>query len=97
MLGLTSFLTTLVSRRIDEREDRIPSRIMVAECLCKGCIINGHEDLKYNSVPVLTTFKVLQKTVCPGNSQHYQVTVDSVTIPVACTCVLPRQIVEYHG
>ncbi|KAJ7994478.1 hypothetical protein DPEC_G00249670 [Dallia pectoralis] len=80
--------------RIDEREDRFPGRIMVAECLCKGCIVNGHEDLTYNSVPVRATFKVLRKTVCPGNPDQYQVTVDSVTIPVACTCVTPRQRVE---
>uniref|UniRef100_A0A673VZ39 Interleukin 17C n=1 Tax=Salmo trutta TaxID=8032 RepID=A0A673VZ39_SALTR len=72
------------------REDRIPSKIMVAECLYEGCIINKHEDMEYNSVPVLATFTVLQKTVCPGNPQHYLVTVDSVTFPVACTCVVPR-------
>ncbi|XP_055770287.1 interleukin-17C-like [Salvelinus fontinalis] len=79
--------------RIDERENRIPSKIMVAECLYTGCIINKHEDMTYNSVPVLATFTVLQKTVCPDNPRHYLVTVNVVTIPVACTCVVPRQMI----
>uniref|UniRef100_A0A4W5M1G4 Interleukin 17c n=1 Tax=Hucho hucho TaxID=62062 RepID=A0A4W5M1G4_9TELE len=83
--------------RIDEREDRIPAKIMVAECLYEGCILNKHEDMNYNSVPVLTTFKVLQKTACPGNPGHYLMTVDSVTIPVACTCVVPRLMISSLG
>uniref|UniRef100_A0A8K9X8M5 Interleukin-17C n=2 Tax=Oncorhynchus mykiss TaxID=8022 RepID=A0A8K9X8M5_ONCMY len=83
--------------RIDEREDRIPAKILVAECLYEGCIVNKHEDKTYNSVPVLATITVLQKTVCPGNPRHYLVTVDSVTIPVACTCVVPRQMISSLG
>ena len=89
--------TTLLSYRIDEREDRIPAKILVAECLYEGCIVNKHEDKTYNSVPVLATITVLQKTVCPGNPRHYLVTVDSVTIPVACTCVVPRQMISSLG
>uniref|UniRef100_A0AAZ3NWL8 Interleukin-17C n=2 Tax=Oncorhynchus tshawytscha TaxID=74940 RepID=A0AAZ3NWL8_ONCTS len=72
---------------------RIPAKILVAECLYEGCIVNKHEDKTYNSVPVLATITVLQKTVCPGNPRHYLVTVDSVTIPVACTCVVPRKMI----
>ncbi|KAK6294049.1 hypothetical protein J4Q44_G00348790 [Coregonus suidteri] len=50
-----------------EREERrgFPAKIMVAECLCEGCIINKHEDMKRNSVPVSATFKALQKTSVP--------------------------------
>ncbi|KAJ8281216.1 hypothetical protein GJAV_G00064920 [Gymnothorax javanicus] len=39
--------------RNNHDEDRYPSEIPVAECLCEGCIINGKENRSYNSVLVM--------------------------------------------
>ena len=65
-------------------------KIAIAECLCDGCIINKQEDISYNSVPVNVSLRVLKMILCPNNPQQYLIKAHYVTIPVACTCVVPR-------
>nr|XP_046252536.1 interleukin-17C-like [Scatophagus argus] len=74
----------------DRDNNRFPPVINVAECLCRGCIINQREELSYNSVPVYTTLMVLRKTRCPSDSSKYEVKKDFIRVPVACTCAVPK-------
>lgn len=69
---------------------RFPQEIAVAKCLCQGCIINQHEDLNYNSVPVFAPLKVLRKTRCQDDPSKYVVTKAFIKVPVACTCAVPK-------
>ncbi|KAL4657091.1 interleukin-17C-like [Arapaima gigas] len=77
--------------RIDRDEDRYPSVMAVAECLCEGCIINGVEDTTYNSVPVTQVKKVLRRLRCSTDPDRYYLKTAFVEVAVACTCVIPRQ------
>ncbi|XP_071345763.1 interleukin-17C-like isoform X2 [Trachinotus anak] len=70
--------------------DRFPHEIAFAECLCQGCIINHHEDLSYNSVPVFAQMMVMKKSRCPSNQNKYRLKKDFIRVPVACTCAVPR-------
>ncbi|XP_029354427.1 interleukin-17C-like [Echeneis naucrates] len=67
---------------------RIPHDIAFAECLCNGCIINQHEDMRYNSVPVTVQMMVLKKIDC--HKSKYMLQRDFIKVPVACTCVVPK-------
>ncbi|KAL0968206.1 hypothetical protein UPYG_G00263830 [Umbra pygmaea] len=82
---------------IDTEEGRFPKEIVVAECLCKGCIINnrsGHqvEDHNYNSVPIMQSKVVLTKTQCSTDPEKYSFTKSFIQVPIACTCVRYRSI-----
>uniref|UniRef100_A0A8C9SM46 Interleukin-17C-like n=2 Tax=Scleropages formosus TaxID=113540 RepID=A0A8C9SM46_SCLFO len=77
--------------RIDYDEDRYPKSVAVAVCLCEGCIINGTEDTSYNSVPVRQVRRVLRRVRCPLNSTRYSLKTSLMEVPVACTCVIPKQ------
>uniref|UniRef100_A0A3P8V1J1 Uncharacterized protein n=1 Tax=Cynoglossus semilaevis TaxID=244447 RepID=A0A3P8V1J1_CYNSE len=76
--------------RVDSDENRVPRVIAFAECLCQGCIVNRHEDLGYNSVPIMVWKKVLRKIPCPTDKDKYTVTRETVEVPVACACVKPN-------
>ncbi|XP_068597543.1 interleukin-17C-like [Brachionichthys hirsutus] len=77
---------------INRDVDRIPHEIAFAECICQGCIINQHEDLKYNSVPVFAPLMVLKKTRCGNDPSKYEVKNDFINVPLACTCVVPKYV-----
>lgn len=79
-----------LSFRVDSDENRVPRVIAFAECLCQGCIVNRHEDLGYNSVPIMVWKKVLRKIPCPTDKDKYTVTRETVEVPVACACVKPN-------
>uniref|UniRef100_A0A3Q2XWI3 Interleukin 17c n=1 Tax=Hippocampus comes TaxID=109280 RepID=A0A3Q2XWI3_HIPCM len=75
------------------RDDRMfPHEIVVAECLCQGCIINQREEQNYNSVPVFAPLMVLRKDQCPSDPNKYILKKVLIKIPVACTCVVPKVI-----
>ncbi|CAK6979159.1 interleukin-25-like [Scomber scombrus] len=74
---------------IDTDNNRIPHEIAVAECLCRGCIINQREEHDYNSVPVQPPLMVLRKSRCPHNPDKYVFKTEFILITVACTCVVP--------
>uniref|UniRef100_A0A8D0GQN4 Interleukin 17C n=1 Tax=Sphenodon punctatus TaxID=8508 RepID=A0A8D0GQN4_SPHPU len=80
--------------RIDEDEDRYPRKLAFAECLCSGCIDvkTGRETTSLNSVPVHQTMMVLRRKPCPRNPSPgtFAFEVEYITVPVACTCALPR-------
>ncbi|XP_066540558.1 interleukin-17C [Hoplias malabaricus] len=69
----------------------IPQTYDVAECLCSGCIINGEENTDYNSVPVTRSVLFLKKVPCTTDPQKYSLDYEYKTLPVACTCVVPKQ------
>ncbi|XP_020311619.1 interleukin-17C-like [Oncorhynchus tshawytscha] len=81
---------------IDSVEGRFPEKIVVAECLCEGCLIikgpghHGAQHHAYNSVPIEQTQMVLMKTVCLNNPEKYSLTSHFVKVPIACTCVRSR-------
>ncbi|KAK3570446.1 hypothetical protein QTP86_019312 [Hemibagrus guttatus] len=77
--------------RLETDHDMIPSVYEVAECLCSGCIINGSENTDYNSVPVMHRVMFLKKVSCPSDPEKYSLDVVYKTVPVACTCVVPKQ------
>ncbi|MEQ2248516.1 hypothetical protein ILYODFUR_019858 [Ilyodon furcidens] len=74
---------------VDQDDERIPSQISVARCLCEGCIINLREDPSYNSVKVCAQMMVLRRKPCPNDAKKYVVKKELITVPVACTCVKP--------
>ncbi|KAE8608857.1 hypothetical protein XENTR_v10011634 [Xenopus tropicalis] len=80
------------SYRIDFDENRYPQKLAFAQCLCKGCINaeTGKDDASLNSVSVEQTMLVLRKTRCSENSSRYMFELDYIKVPVACTCVIPR-------
>ncbi|XP_028814596.1 interleukin-17C [Denticeps clupeoides] len=73
--------------RVDYNSARRPERIVVAECLCDGCIIHGEHDTGYNSVPVRRTMLVLWAEPCGGGGLTYAAR--EIEVAVACTCVVP--------
>uniref|UniRef100_A0A8D2ZL94 Interleukin-17C n=1 Tax=Scophthalmus maximus TaxID=52904 RepID=A0A8D2ZL94_SCOMX len=76
--------------RTNRDPDRFPPYIVFAECLCRGCVIDRREDLSYNSVPVMVLLTVLRRTRCPGEQNKDLVQKEVISVPVACTCVLPE-------
>ncbi|NXH22809.1 IL17C protein, partial [Bucco capensis] len=80
--------------RIDEDEERIPRQLAFAECLCSGCVDvkSGRESSSLNSVLIHQNMLVLRRKPCPRPAAQGLVTfeVDSIRVPVGCTCVLPR-------
>nr|AUG89996.1 interleukin-17C2 [Larimichthys crocea] len=79
--------------RLNREDDRFPRDIFFAECVCDGCIIDGHKiDLNYNSVRVNASLMVLRKISCPGYHDKYKVRKEIISVPVACTCVMPKVI-----
>ncbi|KPP71090.1 interleukin-17C-like [Scleropages formosus] len=79
------------NRSISPWRYRYPKSVAVAVCLCEGCIINGTEDTSYNSVPVRQVRRVLRRVRCPLNSTRYSLKTSLMEVPVACTCVIPKQ------
>ncbi|KAM3625510.1 uncharacterized protein V6R79_013214 [Siganus canaliculatus] len=77
---------------LNRDEDRFPAEITFANCLCEGCIINHHEDLSYNSVPVSALVVVLRKSRCHDYPDKYVVKKHFIKVPVACTCAVPKYI-----
>ncbi|KAM7424691.1 hypothetical protein PAMA_000851 [Pampus argenteus] len=77
---------------LKRNDSRSPHEFTVAECLCKGCIINQDENMTYNSVPVFAQQLFLIKSRCPHNPNEYNVEREFITIPVACTCVVPNSV-----
>ncbi|XP_067276499.1 interleukin-17C [Pseudorasbora parva] len=71
--------------------DMYPKSYEEAKCLCDGCIINGVENMTYNSVPVKKSRLFLKKVPCPLDPTKYSVEFENVLVTVACTCVVPRQ------
>lgn len=53
-------------------------------------MINKAEDHTYNSVEVNVRMMVLYKSQCAHNPKKYKVTVDWITVAVACTCARPK-------
>ncbi|XP_072322878.1 interleukin-17C [Scyliorhinus torazame] len=78
--------------RIDHDENRYPPKLAFAHCLCDGCIDaeTGEETLSLNSVPLEQTMLVLQRQTCPGHPGWYSFNLMYIKVPIACTCVLPR-------
>ncbi|NXW58066.1 IL17C protein, partial [Eurystomus gularis] len=80
--------------RIDEDENRYPRKLAFAECLCSGCVDvkTGRETTALNSVAIHQNMLVLRRKPCPRPAAHGLVTfeLDSIRVPVGCTCVLPR-------
>ncbi|KAG7483473.1 interleukin-17C-like [Solea senegalensis] len=82
--------------KVDRDVDRIPPNMGFAECLCRGCVVNQREDLSYNSVPVTVQVTVLRRKQCPTNKHNkhnkhkYLLTIESIKVPVACMCVVPK-------
>lgn len=70
-------------------DSRYPRGITFAECLCKGCIIDGREVNDYNSVEVRAPMVVLIKTKCK-DADTYRVQKTRIEVPVGCTCVRPK-------
>ncbi|XP_026783442.1 interleukin-17C [Pangasianodon hypophthalmus] len=77
--------------RVETAHDLIPSVYEVAECLCSGCIIDGSENTDYNSVPVMQSVMFLKKVSCTSDPEKYSLEVVYKTVPVACTCAVPKQ------
>lgn len=85
---------------VDTDENRYPQKLAVAECLCRGCINarTGRETVALNSVPLYQSLLVLRRQPCsldasgvptPGAVAFH---VESIRVPVGCTCVLPRVV-----
>ncbi|KAF4091621.1 hypothetical protein AMELA_G00039000 [Ameiurus melas] len=77
--------------RFETDHNLFPSVYEVAECLCSGCIIDGSENTDYNSIPVMQSVMFLKKVLCSSDPEKYSFEVVYKTIPVACTCAVPRQ------
>ncbi|XP_048023825.1 interleukin-17C isoform X1 [Megalobrama amblycephala] len=77
--------------RTVQKPDMYPSSYEEAECLCDGCIINGVENMTYNSVPVSRSHLFLKKVPCPSDSSKYALEYEFVSVTVACTCAVPDQ------
>ncbi|XP_030269437.1 interleukin-17C-like isoform X2 [Sparus aurata] len=77
--------------RVEQEDDRIPRDIAFAECICKGCIIDGQQNQSYNSKLVFAWMKILKKTTgkCQ-DSIKYMVKKEFIKVPVGCTCVVPN-------
>ncbi|XP_059209572.1 interleukin-17C-like [Centropristis striata] len=77
--------------RINQDDNRFPRKIFFAECLCDGCIINQQESFAYNSVQVFAQRTVLRKFPCHPGSDKYRLKKEIINIPVACTCIVPKE------
>jgi len=77
--------------RTVHKPDMYPKSYEEAKCLCEGCIINGVENMAYNSVPVQRSMLFLKKVSCPSDPNKYSLEYEHVLVTVACTCVVPRQ------
>ena len=76
-------------------ETRFPREIRVADCLCKGCIINKSENAGYISKPVLQSKIVIKWIPCHhdgGSLNGYLLKTEYVNVPIACTCVVPKTV-----
>ncbi|XP_073516037.1 interleukin-17C [Phyllobates terribilis] len=78
--------------RIDTDESRYPQKLAFAHCLCKYCVSSesGIETSALNSVLVKQTMLVLRKKSCPHDSALSTFTLEYISVPVACTCSVPR-------
>ncbi|KAM4017371.1 interleukin-17C [Anomaloglossus baeobatrachus] len=78
--------------RIDTDESRYPQKLAFAQCLCNYCINSesGAETKSLNSVLVKQTMLVLRKKSCPHDSALSTFSLEYISVPVACTCSVPR-------
>lgn len=91
MLQLTvNLMFSLSPARIDHNINRSPADIAMAECLCKGCILEQKETHDHNSVTVTLPMKVLYKNPCPDHPSKYVMKHEYIRVPVACVCVVPK-------
>ncbi|XP_056381556.1 interleukin-17C [Hyla sarda] len=78
--------------RIDTDETRYPQKLAFAHCLCNHCISSetGQETSSLNSVLVKQMMLVLRKKTCPYEPTLSTFTLEYISVPVACTCSVPR-------
>lgn len=62
----------------------------MAECLYRGCKINGMVTDDYNSVLVTAPLKVLYKNQCKEDPSKHMLSEHWLRVPVACVCVEPK-------
>lgn len=90
----------LLSCSVDMDENRYPQKLAFAECLCRGCISTrtGRETAALNSVPLHQSLLVLRRQPCSRDatgvptSGAFEFHVESIQVPIGCTCVLPRVV-----
>lgn len=77
--------------RIDVDENRFPQKLAFAKCLCNHCIstYTGKETSALNSVLITQSMLVLRKETCPEDKSKYTFRIEYLSVPVACTCVVP--------
>lgn len=75
---------------VDQNENRLPRHIIVAKCLCQGCILNNTENNDYNSVEVTKQIKVFYTSRCTDDPSKYVLKTEFIKVPVACTCAVPK-------
>lgn len=85
-----NLLGSLSPSREDRNDTRYPHVIFMAECVHRGCIINGEETDAYNSVVVATNMNVFYKHQCAHDRSKHILTHSLITVPVSCTCVEPK-------
>lgn len=83
-------MCSLSPSRVDQDENRLPRDIIVAKCLCQGCILNQKENNIYNSVEVTKQIKVLYTSRCTDDPSKYVLKTEFINVPVACTCAVPK-------
>ncbi|KAG9463611.1 interleukin-17C [Eleutherodactylus coqui] len=78
--------------RIDNDESRYPQKLAFAHCLCDHCISSesGRETSSLNSVLVKQTMLILRKRSCPYEATLSTFMLEYISVPVACTCSVPR-------
>lgn len=95
-----SSASPLFSCSVDTDENRYPQKLAVAECLCRGCISTrtGRETAALNSVPLHQSLLVLRRRPCSRDTTGvptpgaFEFHVESIQVPIGCTCVLPRVV-----
>ncbi|KAG1963687.1 interleukin 17a/f3 [Pimephales promelas] len=70
-------------------DSRIPQKISEAKCEKRGCITeDGEEDLGLESKPIYYQINVLRR-VKGKNKMYYALKLETISVSVGCTCVLP--------
>ncbi|XP_075043888.1 interleukin-17C [Mixophyes fleayi] len=78
--------------RIDVDDTRYPQKLAFAHCLCQHCISSdtGRENSSLNSVLIKQEMLVLRKKSCPHNPALSTFVLEKLSVPVGCTCSIPR-------
>ncbi|XP_056125461.1 interleukin 17a/f3 [Rhinichthys klamathensis goyatoka] len=70
-------------------DSRIPQKISEAKCEKRGCITeDGEEDFGLESKPIYYQINVLRR-VKGKNKTHYALKLETISVSLGCTCVLP--------